>query len=284
MTTTPRRRCRHSSHRVRLNQILPNRFSGRSTLGSLDFRACSSNEYILDQSDISPIEASLLPAWKRASDIALVLLILPLIAFFAAIVYCWIQFVSPGSVLFRQTRIGRGGKPFTIFKFRTMKPLSSMDVHEAHVEHLIKSNLPMIKLDRVGDSRLLKGGCFIRNAGLDELPQFINVLRGEMSLVGPRPCLPNEFELYEKSQRCRFAVQPGLTGHWQVNRTDAMTFSDMVCMDDDYVNRQSPLMDLRIILKTPLVLLKQLQACSKSKSGKVVRRPVASSPSRELVS
>jgi lipopolysaccharide/colanic/teichoic acid biosynthesis glycosyltransferase len=212
----------------------------------------------------------------------LVLLILPLIAFFAAIVYCWIQLVSPGNVLFRQTRIGRGGKPFTIYKFRSMKLRASMDVHEAHVEHLIKSDLPMIKLDRVGDSRLLKGGCFIRNSGLDELPQFINVLRGEMSFVGPRPCLPREFDLYDESQRHRFSVQPGLTGQWQVKRTDTTTFSEMVSMDDDYVNRHSPLMDLQIILKTPLVLLKQLKVCAQSKSRSAFARPTASRSPREV--
>ena len=157
-----------------------------------------------------------------------------------------------------------------------------MDVHETHVEHLIKSNLPMTKLDKVGDSRLIKGGCFIRNSGLDELPQFINVLRGEMSLVGPRPCLPKEFDLYDASQRHRFSVQPGLTGQWQVNRTDTTTFSEMVRMDEDYVNRHSPLMDLQIVLKTPLVLFKQLKTCAQSKSRSASIQPTASRSTREV--
>ncbi len=210
------------------------------------------------------------------------LLILPFVAFFAFIVYCWIRIVSPGSVLFRQTRIGRGGKPFTIYKFRSMKLQALTDVHEAHVEHLIKSNLPMTKLDMVGDSRLIPGGCFIRTSGLDELPQFINVLRGEMSLVGPRPCLPKEYDLYDESQRHRFSVQPGLTGQWQVNRTETTTFSEMVRMDDEYVSRLSPLADLQIILRTPVALLQQMKACARSKSGSrgFVMRPVPARASR----
>lgn len=192
--------------------------------------------------------------------------ILPLVVFLASLVYCWIQAVSPGNVLFRQTRIGRNGKPFTIYKFRSMKLSAPTNVHEAHVEHLIKSNMPMTKLDAVGDSRLIQGGCLIRTSGLDELPQLINVLRGEMSLVGPRPCLPKEFELYEEDQRHRFSVQPGLTGQWQVNRSTSTTFTEMVKMDDDYVDHLSPLKDLQIILKTPFALLGQMKACTQAKA------------------
>ena len=207
-----------------------------------------------------------IPRWKRASDIALVLLILPLVALLASFVYCWIQAVSPGNVLFRQTRIGRNGKPFTIYKFRSMKLRAPTNVHEAHVEHLIKSNLPMTKLDAAGDSRLIKGGCLIRTSGLDELPQFINVLRGEMSLVGPRPCLPKEFELYEEHQRHRFSVHPGLTGQWQVNRSDSTTFTEMVKMDDQYVDHLSPLKDLAIMVKTPFALLGQMKISTQARA------------------
>ena len=218
-------------------------------------------------------EDSKIPAWKRTLDVALVLLILPIVVFLASIVYCWIKAVSPGPVLFRQTRMGRNGKPFTIYKFRSMKLQAPTQVHEAHVEHLIKSNMPMTKLDMMGDSRLIKGGCLIRTSGLDELPQLIHVLTGEMSLVGPRPCLLREFELYEPSQRHRFSVQPGLTGKWQVSRTATTTFSEMVRMDDDYVNQLSPLTDLKIILKTPLALLMQMKTCGNSKSQRFDTQP-----------
>lgn len=223
-----------------------------------------------------------IPAWKRVADVAFVLLILPIVVFLASIVYCWIKAVSPGQVLFRQTRVGRDGKPFTIYKFRSMKLQAPTNVHEAHVEHLIKSNMPMTKLDVMGDSRLIKGGCLIRTSGLDELPQFINVLRGEMSLVGPRPCLLKEFDLYEPSQRRRFSVQPGLTGQWQVSRTEKTTFSEMVRMDEEYVNRLSPLMDLGIILKTPLALLMQMVACAKSKPRRFVTRPITARNSHRV--
>lgn len=115
----------------------------------------------------------------------------------------------------------------------------------------------MIKLDVSGDSRLIMGGCLIRTSGLDELPQFINVLRGEMSLVGPRPCLPKEYEFYPEHIRQRFTVQPGLTGIWQVCRTQSTTFREMVKMDNDYVGHLTLFADLGIILKTPLALLGQ---------------------------
>jgi lipopolysaccharide/colanic/teichoic acid biosynthesis glycosyltransferase len=227
-------------------------------------------------------ERRALPAWKRVADVSLVLLVLPLILLFALITACWVRMISPGSVLFRQTRIGRDGKPFIIYKFRSMKREAQTEVHEAHVEHLIKTDLPMIKLDATGDSRLILGGCFIRSSGLDELPQFINVLLGEMSLVGPRPCLPREYDLYDETQRQRFLVQPGLTGQWQVNRNESTTFTEMVSMDDQYVNQLSPVVDLKIILKTPLAVLEQMKACafSKQASRSVFLRSFPARPSR----
>lgn len=260
MTPTTRRSSRHTLPKILSSRILLNRRSGNQ----LPEARCADNQINESQND-GIGKASAPPTWKRASDIVLVLLILPFVAFFALIVYCWIRIVSPGNVLFRQTRIGRGGKPFTIYKFRSMNLQALSQVHEAHVEHLIKSNLPMTKLDLVGDSRLIMGGCLIRTSGLDELPQLVNVLRGEMSLVGPRPCLPKEYELYDESQRHRFSIQPGLTGQWQVNRTNCTTFREMVKIDDDYVNRYSPWLDLQIMLKTPLVLLNQMKICVRSK-------------------
>jgi lipopolysaccharide/colanic/teichoic acid biosynthesis glycosyltransferase len=265
VSPTSKRRRRYTSPQVRQNRNLISRFSSGFSTG----KASREPQLSIHPDSITQAsfldEALVTPIWKRVSDFAVVLLILPLIAFFALIIYCWIKLVSPGHVLFRQTRIGRGGKPFTIYKFRSMKVLASAEVHEAHIEHLIKTNSPMTKLDRVGDSRLIKGGCLIRNSGLDELPQFINVLRGEMSLVGPRPCLPKEFDLYSESQRHRFAVQPGLTGQWQVNRTETTTFSEMVRMDDDYVDQYSLRLDLKIILKTPMALCKQVCSCAQTR-------------------
>jgi exopolysaccharide production protein ExoY len=200
------------------------------------------------------------PVWKRVFDIGLILIVLPVVLALAVLVYCWIKAVSPGPALFRQTRIGRGGEPFTIYKFRSMKLMAATCPHEDHVEQLIKSNQPMTKLDLSGDPRVISGCRLLRMSGLDELPQLINVLRGEMSIVGPRPCTPNEFSLYEKWQLRRFSLQPGLTGLWQIQRTHKTTFREMVAMDDQYVDGLSLALDLRIVLETPAAMLRQIGA------------------------
>jgi lipopolysaccharide/colanic/teichoic acid biosynthesis glycosyltransferase len=133
--------------------------------------------------------------------------------------------------------------------------------HEQHMERLVELNRPLVKLDLLGDARLVPGGCFLRTSGLDELPQLINVLLGEMSLVGPRPCLPGEFALFDASQRARFSVLPGLTGLWQVNGKNHTTFKEMNAMDADYARLASPLLDLKIMLRTPMALLRQMGEC-----------------------
>ena len=115
----------------------------------------------------------------------------------------------------------------------------------------------MVKLDAHGDTRLIRGGVLLRACGLDELPQFFNVLRGEMSLVGPRPCLLEEFDLYHSPQHHRFGLPPGMTGLWQVSRTDSTTFGDMMKMDGDYVQQLTPWTDCQIIFKTPYSLFRQ---------------------------
>jgi lipopolysaccharide/colanic/teichoic acid biosynthesis glycosyltransferase len=194
--------------------------------------------------------------WKRELDLLLLLLMLPVALMVAPFLCCWIQLVSPGPCLFRQTRIGRGGRPFTMFKFRTMRPGAETAIHETHVTRLIEANQPLIKLDGA-DDRLIKGGWIIRKLGFDELPQLINVLRGEMSVVGPRPCLPSEFQLYDLDYYRRFAVQPGLTGVWQVDRTRSTTFHDMEEMDIGYVDHLSPWTDIKIVAKTPVSLVLQ---------------------------
>lgn len=193
---------------------------------------------------------------------------LPLTLVLVMIVFCWIKLVSRGPVIFRQTRIGRGGRPFTMYKFRTMKPGAGTAVHEAHVAHLIHTNRPMTKMD-CWDDRLIKGACFIRTFGLDELPQLINVLRGEMSLVGPRPCVPREFHFYDMEYARRFAVQPGLTGLWQVERTPFTTFREMAEMDLEYVDRLSPWTDFKILMRTPVSQVVQFasHACAKARKS-----------------
>ena len=144
-----------------------------------------------------------------------------------------------------------------LIKFRTMKVNAETHVHEAYLEHLIVSDRPMIKLDAT-DPRLILGGRFLRAIGLDELPQIFNVLRGEMSLVGPRPCTVTEFERYAPEQRARVNALPGLTGLWQVNGKNKTTFREMIEMDIFYSRNISLSLDLKIILRTMPAIIKQL--------------------------
>lgn len=208
-----------------------------------------------------PIAASPTPAWKRWTDFASVVATLPLAIPLLLCVLVWIRLVSRGPALFRQERIGHGGKKFTLYKFRTMQHGASTKDHEAHVGRLVESDRPMVKLDTLGDSRLIPGGCLLRNAGLDELPQLLNVLRGEMSLVGPRPCLVNEYDFFSASQRERFSVLPGITGLWQVKGKNRATFREMNAMDVHYARHNSVRLDLWIMLRTPVALLGQMNDC-----------------------
>ena len=145
-----------------------------------------------------------------------------------------------------------------MWKFRTMKVSAETQSHERHLEDLIRNNKPLTKLDVLGDPRLIPLGRIIRASGLDELPQIFNVLRGEMSLVGPRPCLPNEFASYQQWQRKRVDALPGLTGYWQVNGKNKTTFYQMVAMDLTYVENMSISFDLKIILMTGGTVLSEI--------------------------
>lgn len=131
------------------------------------------------------------------------------------------------------------------------------DVHRGHLEHLIRSDTPMTKLDKAGDSRLIPCGLFLRTLGLDELPQILNVLRGEMSLVGPRPCLPYEYEKFLPWHRQRCATLPGLTGLWQTSGKNRTTFEEMIDLDVHYARHRSLSMDLKIMVMTVPALIGQ---------------------------
>ena len=144
-----------------------------------------------------------LPSWKRILDVLCILLALPVILPLGVLIALFIKLVSPGPAFFRQQRVGTFGKRFMCLKFRTMKIDADTSVHQDHLKHLITSNHPTQKLDCSGDKRLIMGGLLLRALGLDELPQLINVLRGEMSLVGPRPCTPFEFDLFLPRRRPR---------------------------------------------------------------------------------
>jgi lipopolysaccharide/colanic/teichoic acid biosynthesis glycosyltransferase len=130
--------------------------------------------------------------------------------------------------------------------------------HEQYLQHLISADCAMTKLDVSGDPRIICGGRLLRALGLDELPQLLNVLRKEMSLVGPRPCTPLEFQWYKTSQQERLNAMPGLTGYWQVNGKNKTTFQQMIEMDIYYSRNASFWLDLFILVKTPLAIIGQV--------------------------
>jgi len=199
-----------------------------------------------------------IPRWKRTMDVVFVLLILPFVLPLAVLVAVLIRMVSPGPVLFRQERVGYLGRKFMCFKFRTMFAGAETTTHQGHLQHLMESDVPMVKLDARGDSRIIPFGLLLRLSGLDELPQLINVLRGEMSMVGPRPCLAYECDNYLPWQRERFNTLPGLTGLWQVSGKNQTTFAEMMRLDISYARNKTLWLDLTIILKTIPAILGQV--------------------------
>lgn len=198
-----------------------------------------------------------MPLWKRLLDLFCILLTAPVWVPAMLILGILIKLVSPGPALFRQERIGYLGKRFTCFKFRTMLVNADTGVHQGHLNRLMDSNVPMKKLDAAGDPRLIPGGLLLRTLGLDELPQIFNILRGEMSLVGPRPCVPYEYENYSLHHRRRLEAVPGLTGLWQVSGKNRTTFEKMVELDIFYAANKTFFLDLKIIFKTVPAIISQ---------------------------
>jgi lipopolysaccharide/colanic/teichoic acid biosynthesis glycosyltransferase len=189
-----------------------------------------------------------------------------------------IKLVSPGPVLFAQHRVGFQGRLFRCFKFRSMAVNANPGVHQEHLQYLLASDRPLTKLDGA-DKRLIPGGRILRCLGLDELPQLINVLRGEMSLVGPRPCLPYECEHYLPRHWRRFETLPGLTGLWQVNGKNRTTFEEMIQWDTRYVEAKSPLLDTVIMLRTfPAILVQAMDTLSTRAAVSPPPRDSARSP------
>ena len=163
---------------------------------------------------------------------------------------------SPGPIFFKQMRIGKNGKKFNIYKFRSMY----MDAEERKKELMAQNDIKdgmMFKMDN--DPRIIKGiGNFIRDYSLDEFPQFFNVLKGDMSVVGTRPPLVSETELYELHHYARLSIKPGITGLWQVSgRSDITDFEEVVRLDREYIDNWNVGMDIKILLKTVAVVLKK---------------------------
>lgn len=199
-----------------------------------------------------------IPRWKRILDVVITLLALPLAVPLGALIAGLIRMVSKGPVLFKQERVGYLGQRFMCFKFRTMFVGADAAMHQGHLHQLIDSNRPMTKMDSHGDPRIIPFGRLLRSSGLDELPQLINVLRGEMSLVGPRPCMPYEYDRYLPWQRERFSTLPGLTGLWQVSGKNRTTFVEMILLDIKYAREKAVWQDLAILLRTIPALIVQV--------------------------
>jgi lipopolysaccharide/colanic/teichoic acid biosynthesis glycosyltransferase len=196
------------------------------------------------------------PTWKRALDLMIVMTAAPLIAPVLGLVAIFIKVVSPGPVLFRQSRVGYTGERFVIYKFRTMHVASESrdNVHRDYVAAHAGTGVPIRKPEYA--SELIPGGSLIRKLSIDEFPQLLNVLRGNMSIVGPRPDLL-QVEDYETWQLQRFEVLPGMTGLWQISGKNRLTFEEMIELDIQYAGSRSLLKDLKIILMTFVVIFRE---------------------------
>ncbi|MGY6634261.1 MAG: sugar transferase [Alkalilacustris sp.] len=183
---------------------------------------------------------------KRCLDLTLVLLALVVLAPVLVLVALAVRLDSPGPALFRQTRVGLGGRPFVMLKFRSMH----IDAEARRAALLGQSDREGICFKARDDPRITRLGRILRRLSIDELPQLINVLRGEMSIVGPRPALPEEVAVYPRRALGRLAVRPGLTGLWQVSGRAAVGFNRMIAMDLTYVRSRSLWLDLVLILRT----------------------------------
>jgi lipopolysaccharide/colanic/teichoic acid biosynthesis glycosyltransferase len=226
------------------------------------------------KNDHTGLAADHLPMWKRSIDIACCLMALPFFAVLALVMTIVTKLIAPGPVLFRQERIGCNGRRFSIYKFRSMYVNADTNGHQNYFKDLIHTNAPMQKLDSKGDSRLIPGSWLLRATGLDELPQIINVFRGEMSIVGPRPCIPTEYEAYLPWQRQRCMAMPGLTGLWQVSGKNRTTFDEMVRLDIRYSQIKSFWLDVKIILLTvPALVVQVADTRLGRKSSTVMKAP-----------
>ena len=194
---------------------------------------------------------------KRALDIIVSLVLIALLSPIWLMIALAVRIDSSGPVLFRQVRIGRGGATFVMLKFRSMTADASSEVHSAYIELLTSGDVPveagLRKLTR--DARVTRVGRVLRRTSLDETPQLLNVLLGNMSLVGPRPALEYELAHYDPRHFRRFDVNPGLTGLWQVSGRAHLGFVEMLDLDVEYVERFGPTQDARILVKTPRALL-----------------------------
>ena len=223
---------------------------------------------------IEPFFVRRIPLWKRTLDIFGSFFGLIILSPLFLAIAVFIKIVSPGPVFFKQTRIGYGAKEFNFWKFRTMKVNADTSCHQAHLCELIneeeedceESEKPMTKLD-IDNPNIIRFGHFLRSSCLDELPQLINVLTGDMSLVGPRPPIPYEVEQYLIWHKNRFDGLPGMTGLWQVSGKNRLTFKEMIRLDIQYERQMSLLTDIKILLMTPFAILNEYMCSRQEKNA-----------------
>ena len=198
---------------------------------------------------------------KRILDIVLTLIILIPIGIVIAIFAVLIRIDSKGPIFFRQKRVGVNGVEFDMFKLRSMYYNCDDSIHRESIKQYLNGTALNGKTDSgnryklVNDSRVTRIGRFIRKASIDEFPQFINVLQGNMTLVGPRPPLPYEVAEYDSRDWLRLSGKPGLTGTWQIYGRSRVPFKKMVDMDIEYLEQQSILQDLKLVALTVPVML-----------------------------
>jgi lipopolysaccharide/colanic/teichoic acid biosynthesis glycosyltransferase len=225
---------------------------------------------------IMSIAAPPLPPWKRVVDVILSCLLLLVLSPLFFMVGLFIKTVSRGPVFYRHERIGRLGRPFTMWKFRTMLVNCDNSVHQNYLKTLIHAGRKsMQKLDEGQDQRLLPFGRVLRKTCIDELPQLINVLLGDMSLVGPRPCLRYEANEFLPWHHQRFDSLPGMTGLWQVSGKNRTTFRQMMEFDIRYGRRHSLRQDLAILLMTPQAVLAQIADTLRNRRERKIRPRLA---------
>ncbi len=213
------------------------------------------NVFNENQHNLEHFFAVHIPLWKRVIDLvgALLLIILCLPVFVITIVL--IKLVSPGPVFFKQIRTGYLGKSFHIWKFRTMHPNTDISLHANKIREEFENDLVLAKVEN--DPRIFPVGKFLRYSCVDELPQLFNVLKGEMSLVGPRPELPYAVEKFKLWHCMRLNVLPGLTGLWQINGKNSTTFTEMIRYDIEYIRRLSFKLEIKILLLTIPSIIRQ---------------------------
>lgn len=195
---------------------------------------------------------------KRVIDVFISLIGIMMLSPLLLVVYLVIKIDDPeGEVIFKQQRVGKGGKLFYMYKFRSM--ISNAEALKAALLHKNEVTGPAFKMKY--DPRVTKVGAFIRKTSIDELPQLLNVLKGEMSLVGPRPPLPDEVEQYTAHELQRISVVPGLTCYWQVSGRSSLGFEEWVELDLKYIEERSLFVDIKLIFRTVFVLFGSKDAC-----------------------